>query len=105
TPATVRKLAMAMEDMEERTSYGTPAFFRKKKLVARLHQDGASLVLRVDFDARDALLEADPDVFYVTPHYDGYPAVLLWMARASEPLLKQVLADAWAFAAPKARKR
>src|SRR5262249_9275491 len=103
--ATVRRLALAMPDVEERPSYGTPGFYRKKKLFARLHQDGVSLVLKVDFDARDALLEADPDVFYVTPHYAGSPAVLLRMAAAAEPLVKQVLADAWAFAAPTTRRR
>jgi hypothetical protein len=101
----VRRLALAMPDVEERPSYGTPGFYRKKKLFARLHQDGVSLVLKVGFDAKDALLEADPQVFYVTPHYDGYPAVLVRMAKAKEALVKQVLADAWAFAAPKRRTR
>jgi hypothetical protein len=103
TETMVRRLALAMPDVEERPSYGTPGFYRKKKLFARLHQDGVSLVVKVDFDARDALLEADPEVFYVTPHYDGYPAVLVRMAKAKAGLVKQVLADAWAFAAPKRR--
>jgi hypothetical protein len=103
TEATVRRLALALPDATEGTSYGTPGFYRKKKLFARLHQDGESLVLKVDFDTRDGLLEAAPDVFFVTAHYDGYPAVLLRMAKASEVLVKHVLADAWAFAAPKKR--
>jgi hypothetical protein len=101
----VRRIALGLDGVEERPSYGTPAFFRGKKLLARLHQDGVSLVLRIDFDGRDALLESDPDVFYVTPHYDGYPAVLVRLEKVEPALLKQLLADAWERAGSAKRKR
>jgi len=57
---------MAFPGVEEGTSYGTPAFRCKKKLIARLHQDGKSLVLKVGDATRDHLLHADPDTFFIT---------------------------------------
>ena len=38
-----------------------------------LHQDGVSLVLKVGDATRDHLLQADPDTFFITDHYRGYP--------------------------------
>ena len=46
------------------------------KLLARLHQDGESIVLRSATQTRDHLLQADPETFFVTDHYLGYPMVL-----------------------------
>jgi hypothetical protein len=36
-----------------------------------------SLVVRADFEQRAELLNADPNVYYITDHYKGYPAVLV----------------------------
>jgi hypothetical protein len=74
--STIRKVALSFPGVEEGTSYGTPAFKLKKKLLVRLHQDGASLVLKVGDATRDHLLEADPGTFFVTDHYRSYP--LCW---------------------------
>jgi hypothetical protein len=95
----VRQLALAMPGVEEGTSYGTPAFRVGGKLLARMLEDGESLVVRVDFDLRDALLESRPKTFYVTDHYRGYPAVLvrLPVARA---VLREVLDASWRRTAP-----
>jgi hypothetical protein len=101
----VRRLALALPDTDEGLSYGTPGFRRSGKLFARLHQDGESLVARADAEDRDALIDAEPRVFFVTDHYRGYPWVLVRLASASEPLLKEVLANAWAWAAPKAKPK
>lgn len=79
--ATLRKVALALPGVEEGTSYGTPAFRFKKKLLARLHQDGRSLVLRIGSETRDHLLQADPETFFVTDHYRGHPIVLARLDR------------------------
>jgi hypothetical protein len=94
TLPTIRKVAMAFPDVEEGTSYGTPAFRCKKKLIARLHQDGKSLVLKVGDATRDHLLQADPDTFFVTDHYRGYPYVLAHLDRLSAIDLRKLLARA-----------
>lgn len=67
--------------VEASTSYGTPALEVGGKLVTRLRAEDDSLVLHgVPPDERDVLIAAAPQVFHVTPHYEGYPVVLAWLA-------------------------
>ena len=91
TLSAIRRVASALPNVEEGTSYGTPAFRCKKKLIARLHQDGRSLVLKVGDATRDHLLQADPETFFITDHYRGYPYVLARLDRLSAADLKKLL--------------
>src|SRR5438046_7892652 len=91
TLPTVRRAALSFAGVEEGTSYGTPAFKLRKKLIARLHQDGKSLVLKVGDATRDHLLQADPDTFFVTDHYRGYPYVLAHLDRLGTADLRKLL--------------
>ena len=76
--ATIRRMIKRLPGAEEGTSYGTPGFRVKKKLFARLHGKEDAIVLLLDsVDEQQALIEKDPMVFYITPHYDGYAAVLV----------------------------
>ena len=54
--AAIRRVVSALTDVEEGTSHGTPAWRWKGKLLARLHQDGKSIVLKVGNETRDHLL-------------------------------------------------
>ena len=67
--AVIRRTVSTLPGVEEGTSYGTPAWRHKGKLLARLHQDGRSIVLKVGNETRDHLLQADPATFFVTDHY------------------------------------
>lgn len=96
--ATIRKVALSFPGVEEGTSYGTPAFKLGKKLLVRLHQDGASLVLKVGDATRDHLLQADPDTFFITDHYRGYPYVLAHLDRLTVADLSKLVERAIAFA-------
>jgi hypothetical protein len=98
---TVRQLALALPEAEEGTSYGTPAFKIRGKLFARLWEDGETLVLKISFDAREILMKADPETFYITDHYRGYPTVLVRLPRIEPDQLREVLEEAWRFNAPK----
>jgi hypothetical protein len=97
---TIRRVALSFAGVEEGTSYGTPAFKLKKKLLVRLHQDGKSLVLKVGDATRDHLLQADPDTFFITDHYRGYPYVLAHLDRLSAGDLRKLIGRAIAFARP-----
>jgi hypothetical protein len=96
----VRRLALALPGVEEGTSYGTPAFRVKGKFFVRLREDGESIVVKVGDDERDLLMEADPDAFFTTDHYRGYPSVLVRLSRVREADLAEVLDQAWARLAP-----
>lgn len=67
------KLANRFPGVEESTSYGTPALKVSGKLVARLWEDGETLVLKCDPNERDLLIETAPQTFFLTDHYRGYP--------------------------------
>lgn len=96
----VRQLAHRLPAVEDSTSYGTPALKVRGKLFARLHQDGTSLVLRADSLDRQILLQADPEVFYITDHYRNYPWILVRLARISRRSLPDLLERAWRYVAP-----
>jgi hypothetical protein len=91
TLPTIRRAALSFAGVEEGTSYGTPAFRFRKKLIARLHQDGRSLVLKVGDATRNHLLLADPRTFFITDHYRGYPYVLAHLDRLTATDLRKLL--------------
>jgi hypothetical protein len=97
----IRELALKLPGVEEGTSYGTAALRVKGKFMARLKEDGDSVAFRVGFDERDLLLQTKPEVFYITDHYLGYPAVLLRMSRASKKEAADIVEIAWRLVAPK----
>lgn len=101
TPATLRKLALQLAETEEGTSYGTTAYFVKGKLFARLHQTEDAIVVKTDFDTRDVLMLAAPEVFYITDHYRNYPWILVRMSSVTAGELADVLNAAWNSVAPK----
>jgi hypothetical protein len=54
-----------------------------------------------DLSAKDALLAEDPDVYFTTPHFDGYRAILVRLDRIAVPDLRELLVEAWLCRAPK----
>ena len=90
--AAIRRAVIALPGVEEGTSYGTPAWRHKGKLLARLHQDGKSLVLNVGRQTRDHLLQADPAAFFVSDHYRNSAMFLARLDRMTAADLKKLLA-------------
>ena len=97
----VRAMALALPQVEEATSYGTPAFRIRKRLIARLHDDHDALVIRVDGLEREALLATKPDQFFVTPHYEGTNWILARLDTVDPHELAELLAAAWRRLAPR----
>ena len=88
--------------VEESTTYGTPALKVKGKFMCRLRTDPDALVVRVlDLADREALLRGKPKVFFSTPHYDGYPYVLVHLPSVGRKQLAELIEDAWRIRAPK----
>jgi hypothetical protein len=104
TVADVRRVALAMDETEERPSYGTPGFRVKDKLFARVLDDD-NLVVKVDPAWRDAIVAAAPDVFYVTPHYEPHPWVVVRLGSLDRAALREILAEARRLAMPAASPR
>jgi hypothetical protein len=111
----VRRLALALPETSEKTSYGTAAWavkdkgfvwerpLRKSDLrhLGDAAPDGPILGARVEhLVAKEALLADDPDVFFTTPHFDGYPAVLVRLERIGAGDLRELVVEAWLARAP-----
>ena len=93
----VRKIALAWPEVEDGTSYGTPALKVRKKLLVRLREDGDRLVMPgVPQDEREMLVESQPKVFYFTDHYRDYPMVLIRLSKAKRATRGAVAAAALA---------
>ena len=92
----VRKIALAWTEVEDGTSYGTPALKVRKKMLVRLKEDGDSLVMPgVPPDERDMLVESQPPVFYLTDHYKDYPMVLIRLSKTKRATVEPLLRRQW----------
>jgi hypothetical protein len=92
--------AARLPSVAQGTSYRTPALFFRRKLLARLKEDGDTVAIGVDFLDRDFLLEADPRAFFLTDHYRAYPWILMRMTCVRHEVAMKLLEDAWRRAAP-----
>jgi hypothetical protein len=102
----VRKIALDWPEVEDGTSYGTPALKVRKKLLVRLRDDGDSLVMPgVPPDERDMLMESQPKVFYFTDHYRDYPMVLIRLSKTKRSSVEPLLRRQWRALASKAAAR
>jgi hypothetical protein len=112
----VRRIALALPETSERVSRDLRRWevkdkgfvwerpLRRADLEALGNQapDGPILGARVEhLVAKEALLADDPEVFFTTPHFDGYPAVLVRLDRIGPEDLNEVIVEAWLARAPK----
>jgi hypothetical protein len=97
----VVELAESLPEVQPGYSYGTPALKLRNKLIARLREDGQTLVVRANIDERDGLIAAAPEKFFLTPHYQAHPWVLVRLGRVEADELRELLTDAWRLRASK----
>jgi hypothetical protein len=112
----VRRIALALPETSEQGSWGSPSWRVKGKgfvwerplrradldALGDDAPDGPILGVRVaDVGVKEALVADDPAVFFATPHFDGYPAVLVRLERIAVDELDELIVDAWLLRAPK----
>jgi hypothetical protein len=97
---TVREIALALPGAVEGSSYGTPAFHVRKKLFVRFHQSSESVVIKIHFDEREALMKLDPESFYITDHYLNYPYMLVRLSTVQAGDLRKLIEESWRRSAP-----
>ena len=111
TFATVRKIGLALPDVEEGTAYGAPALKLHGQLLACMATNKAAepdtLVVRIDFAQRDELLAAEPDVYYLKDHFVDYACVLVRIKRIHPDALRDLIRMAWQFmnSKPKTKRK
>ena len=63
--------------------------------------EGPILAVRVDdLGEKEAVLSAHPRAFFTIPHFDGYAAVLVELAKVTETELREAIVDGWLACAP-----
>jgi hypothetical protein len=112
----VREIALGLPETSERVSRERSQWRVKEKLfvwerplrpkeveaLGASAPDGPILGARVEhLGAKEALLNDDPDIFFTTAHFDGYPAVLVLLERISVAELDEVIVEAWLARAPR----
>ena len=112
----VRRIALGLPETSEGTSWGNASWRVREKLFVwerPLRQadlralgdgapSGAILGARVEHvGAKEALLAEDPSVYFTTPHFDGYPAILVRLDEIALVELEEVVVEAWLVQAPK----
>jgi len=112
----VRRIALALPETDEQLSRGH-AFWRVRdkgfvwerplrqtdlRALGDAAPDGPILGVRVEhLGAKEALLADPSGVFFTTPHFDGYPAVLVRLEQIGVEELEELIAEAWLCRAPK----
>ena len=99
---TVRELALSFPEVEESGEERVAFRVRGKAFAwAARERDGGGLGIRVDRDEKQLILDANPDVYFSSPHYDGWPGVQIRLERIEADELRERLEDAWLIQAPK----
>jgi hypothetical protein len=99
----VRRIALSLPEVIEKPWYNTPGFRVKDKgfLRIRSEAEGWLVAFVEDEGEKQALLDAEPDTFHTTPHYDGHPIVLVDLAAVDEQELTEIICESWRQKAPK----
>jgi hypothetical protein len=106
----VRRIALALPETSERTSRENAQWRVKDKLfvwerplrrsdfeaLGDAAPDGPVLGARVEHELeKQVLIQNDPGVFFTTPHFDGYAAILVQLEKISLEDLEEVITEAW----------
>lgn len=112
----VRRIALSLPEAEERESRGLAQWRVRDKLfvwerplrasdrraLGAEAPDGPILGVRVEhLVAKEAILADEPGIYFTTPHFDGYPAVLVRLELIPVPELEELVIEAWLCRAPK----
>jgi hypothetical protein len=112
----VRRIALGLPETSERPQWGNASWrVRNKPFVwerplrasdlralGDAAPDGPILGVRVEhLGAKEAMIADDPSVYFTTPHFDGYAAVLVRLGEIALEELEEVIAEAWLCQAPK----
>jgi hypothetical protein len=105
----VERLGLGLADVESGTSYGAPALKVRGHMFACMptHRSAepGSLAVRMSLVERDLRVHERPDVYYVKPHYEPHPVVLVRLANLSDDELAEVLETGWEFERGKHKRR
>ncbi|MGD9985812.1 MmcQ/YjbR family DNA-binding protein [Pseudonocardia sp.] len=97
----VVRIGTALPEVEESTSYRTPALKVRGRLMVRLRTEAEGLlVVMCALDEKEAMLASGDPAFSTTPHYDGHGSILVDLTSIGSAQLTELITEAWRRAAP-----
>jgi hypothetical protein len=97
----VTTIGLALPKTEVSTWYGTPGMKVAGKGFLRLRTEAeGGLVVLCDLNKKEALLRSGDPAFYTTPHYDGYPSILVNLKKVRRAELAHLITESWRRKAP-----
>lgn len=103
------KIGAALPNVEQTTSWGAPTLKVRGKMVAceaiNKQAEPNTLVVCMPIPDRNELIAADPDTYYLKPHYEDYPCVLVRLSRVHPDALRDLLRMGWEFARARAPRK
>lgn len=98
--------ALTLPGTELSTSYGKPAVkVNGRAFLYTGHEDKTSFGVAIDLDTVELLKETDPDTFWQTPHYEGWPAVLIRYGSKDPERVREIVERSYAWTAAKPAPR
>jgi hypothetical protein len=95
---TVRSIGLRLPAVEETTMYGSPALKLEGRMVACIANNKSAepgtLVLRTTFEQREVMIAEEPETYYLKPHYETFPVVLVRLSRVTREAMQDLLAGA-----------
>lgn len=91
--AEARKVMLSIPGTDERLWFNQPSVFIHDRFLAKTHHKEDAVTLQVgSMEMRDMMLEAEPELFYITDHYRKFPFVLVRLSALTKTVLKEMLA-------------
>ena len=100
----VMAFALALPGAEPSTSYGAPTVRIRGKPIVYPSRESGSFAIASPLVEKELLIETDPDTFWETDHYRGWPAVLVRYGSADRERIETVIRRAWWDRASKAQR-
>lgn len=96
-----REPMLALPGVEEGSSYGTPGFRVKGRLLSRLREEDVLVLRPLDDIEQRFLMSTDPAAFFQTEHYRGSTAILVRLSEVRLAQLGEIIEQSWRRLAPK----
>lgn len=107
--ARVAAIGRTLPDVEETTTWGKPALKVSGRMFVCIasHKSAEpdTLVVMMDIADRDALVEEDPDVYYLKEHYVAYPCLLVRLSRVHADALRDLVTGAHRYVSAKRKRK
>ena len=105
----VESIGRTLPGVEVTTTWGQPTLKAHGKMFVCMasHKSAEpnTLVVMMDFADRDALLEDDPETYYLKDHYLNYPCVLVRLSRVHADALRDLITGAYRYISTRVRTK